>query len=299
MENPLFTWNMLKEFNQVYQKHRKQIDNSVICGIRCEIKRSKSGEKRKLSRKECFDEAMTTLCGVFNVSVNELPQQKREVGQIEKVSPKLTEYQTAVFEVYGAAGFSDNDLMQSAWGIVLERYREQTKPTSIGEGFADFNRQLAEFKSNCEKTQDELRKNRAIFLEKIECVSKEVVEAREENKEQHRTTRDRVKVKFLATPGKAGRVRAKGKSLHAGETINRITVSDSGQTFKFDNVSAYRITGKKALADVDKLLNQYKEGSGQGVDVRQRNFSSTESKLFWTDHVRKVSGAAGYKLHFD
>lgn len=192
MENPLFTWNMIQEFNRIYQKNRKEIDNSVICGIRCEIKRSKSGEGRKLSRKECFDEAMTTLCGVYNFSVDELLQQKREVGQIEKVSPKLTEYQTAVFEVYGAVGFSDNDLMQSAWGIVLERYREQTKPTSIGEGFADLNRQLAEFKSNWEKTQDELRKDRATFFEKIECVSKNVVEAREENKEQHRTTRERV-----------------------------------------------------------------------------------------------------------
>lgn len=95
------------------------------------------------------------------------------------------------------------------------------------------------------------------------------------------------------------RKRTKGTSKFAGQTIRNIAVSKGGQYFTVNGKITYRITAGKAIADVDKLLDKYRDHSDLGVDVKQRNFTASQSDLFWRDHIIKINGAAGYQLHFD
>ena len=56
-------------------------------------------------------------------------------------------------------------------------------------------------------------------------------------------------------------VRCRGVSCHLGQTIKNLTVLKDGQTFKIKG-TAYRITSKKALEMLDKLIEAYEFDSG-------------------------------------
>lgn len=151
MNNPRFDKDKREKFNLSYQKYQSAIDDCVIRAIKLKIELTKlerlykSEEAKKpkeeqkpfvrpvLTREENYDETIAMSCSVYNISVDELVPQKRDVEQNKKVTPVLDEYETTVFEIYGGVGFADDETMESACKQFQERFPANLLATSKPE----------------------------------------------------------------------------------------------------------------------------------------------------------------------